>query len=98
MPAYIGCESTLVIEENSSCSKTNDKWKSIQVGDDMCNSLTTVSITDNDRLTSMIIGDNSFNSVTKLTFMNNPIFNLFTVGNNTFSTVTSLIIESICHH
>ena len=97
IPAYISHDGTLLIEDNQYCSKLisdSKKWDRIEVGDNMCNSMTSLELNDYKYLSSINVGSNSFQGLTGLTLSKIPNLSSFSVEVDSFKLVTVLRIES----
>ena len=69
LPAYIQSGHTLSISSDSDCSKLNDankKWTVIEIGDSLCNNMTTIELSGWSRLEQIIIGSGSFTAITSI--------------------------------
>ena len=95
IPDTMSTEGKLVIASDDVCEKITLKyWDSIEVGDNMCNSMTSLSLSDYQYLSSIIVGSSSFQGLTSLTLSNIPTLTSFSVGIDSFKVVTALRIES----
>ena len=96
IPDYIASEGKLIVASDDACDKTTLKyWDSIEVGDNMCNAMTSLSLSDYMFLNSIVVGDSSFQGLTSFTLSNIPTLTSFSVGIDSFKLVTALRIESI---
>ena len=85
----------LIISSDADCSKINQKWwKSIEIGENLCNTLTSLNMVDYVNLESLQVGSNSLTAVTSLTISNAKNFKSLTVGENGFKSVATLNIYS----
>ena len=69
LPAYIQSGHTLSISSDSDCSKLNDvnkKWIVVEIGDSLCNNMTTIELSGWSRLEQIIIGSGSFTAITSI--------------------------------
>ena len=86
----------LIISSDADCSKINQKWwRSIEVGENLCNTRTSLNMVDYVNLESLQVGSNSLTAVTSLTISNAKNFKSLTVGENGFKSVATLNIYSI---
>ena len=88
----------LVISSDLECELiVEGNWKSITVGDDLCNDMEEdLVISDYFHLEYIVIGKNSLMNIPQLILRNLPTFNSFTVGENSFANSNRVIIESNC--
>ena len=68
-------------------------WSNIVVGDNLCNSFTSLNFTKYKHLESFIVGSRSFERVQTLSFLRNPLLSGFTVGNDAFFSVTYISVK-----
>ena len=69
LPAYIQSGNTLIISSDSDCSKLNDgnkKWIVVEIGDSLCNSITSIELSGWSKLEQIIIGSGSFTAITSI--------------------------------
>ena len=69
LPVYIQSGHTLIISSDSDCSKLNDvnkKWTVIEIGDSLCNNMTTIELSGWSRLEQIIIGSGSFTAIASI--------------------------------
>ena len=94
--SHILVDGKLIISSNDQCTKIKQKWwKSIEVGDNLCNSLTTLSLVDYVNLESLQVGSNSFTAVTSFTISNAKNLISISVSAESFKAVTSLKLSSM---
>ena len=69
IPSYIQTEGTLNIAKNSYCSKLNNvnkQWTKIVIGNSICNTITTLELSNWPKLEQVIIGSGSFTAITSI--------------------------------
>ena len=69
IPSHIQAEGTLNIAKNSYCSKLNDvnkQWTKVVIGNNLCNSIHVVELSNWPKLEQVIIGSRSFTAITSI--------------------------------